>query len=202
MNNREQINAELYQRDGLIYVVAIACVFLVGFAYKYSYQFPFLSLLALFLALGGGFWTVSTLYAYFQQRDRIIKFKQNINPLFVHSEWPGNLSGDTGVLGARDYAIESLLLARAEHVKVYTIFYQDPVYTVHWWEFPEGKNPQLKFDMREREGVVVNETWENFLIFLDDLKTKKTDQNLRDIYRRNKSSEGVEAVQRFVHQQQ
>ena len=193
----------MYDRDNLAYIIAIVCGFGLVFVWKYSDRFPFIALVVLFASLFGGYWAASELYTLFKARDRIIRFKQNINPLFIRSEWAGHESSDPEVLAARDYALESLLLAGRFGVKVYTIFYRDPVYSIHWWEEHATQPGQgvLKFDTRERDGIVVDETWDEFLDFVTEFQTKKIDDNLREIYRRNKSREGVEAVQKFIHRQ-
>jgi len=107
----------------------------------------------------------------FEQRLIKIAFKTHIGNLYVYD----NEENDRTTIGRRDAAIALLKETGNEHrVHVHTALFRDVVVFINWWE-----NGVLK-EKREfrKEVMTANETWEDYVIFLTELKRVKDNEFL------------------------
>ncbi len=199
----EALKKEQSERENLVFLLAFG-VFIVGsLGWQMAKKgWDFLGLILILTALAGGAFALNQLLKAFALRDRIIKFKMNVDPLFIEpsAEMVEKYGEDVQIHAARDSAIEGLFLAGpdTDRVKIYTFFFRDVIYTSHWWEWPDdGSQPILRCTKHYRKGVCVNETWEEFQAFLSETKAARLAESRRELYRLNDTDD----VQRKIFNQ-
>lgn len=151
----------------IFWAVVLACagftIFLIGFN-------PITFVISPFAVLFVG-WKATKMESEFEQRLIQIAFKTHIGNLYVYD----STEDDNTTIGRRDAAIALLKETGNEHrVHIYTALFRDVVVFINWWE-----NGTLK-ERREfrRETVTSNETWEDYVNFLTELKTAKDNEFL------------------------
>jgi hypothetical protein len=188
---KSAVQQELEARDRQIFAACIGVILIfMGAVKAFNSGVIVLALPLFFLGTGTGLWAYFTLSAIYRLRDRVIEFKENPLSLFVCS-----LSEqDSTVAAERAKALQIMQLAEVTHVRVYTLIYRDVMTQEHWLERSAAGDLVVKWKRTQRDGLVVNEDWRQFLTFVCDFKARMIK---RDKIRLWQVNEG-EDVERYI----
>ena len=147
----------------------------------------------LFLLIAGiiGFWLwAEVVLAEFEYRKEAIKYKQQVENLYICSTWPGDDTVGAVFLETLNKLVEH---KNPHEVRVYQLIYGRPVIRVTFIN-KEGKRIDQQIP---RLGIVAGESWEEFCSFSETFRTEQTDKRRREL----EASPAWEWNEQFVYHQ-
>ena len=182
MANLTAQQKELRAKDNYLFALACIVIILGGAGYNLARAgWVLLGAVLGILALAVGFYGYTLVRSIYEKRARIIRYKENVDDLFVHSIYPE----DDQVQAMRKEALDGLYEARVPNVRVYTVIYRHVVYTYHWWEETQEGELVLKRKEVTRKGLPVAETWHQFIKFVTTLKAETLNTRRLELTRLN-----------------
>jgi hypothetical protein len=171
----KNINDEIAHQDSFWFYFKAGCIlyFLIPLLIGYNGHGGIAGVLLIVGAVSA--WIIAEkALIEFAERLKAIKYKRQIENLYVVSAWPGDDTASASFMetlyNLRDYG-------NTHEVRVYLLMYQRPVIRWSFW----NKDGKMVNNQIEREGIVVNETWEEFCQKAEQFRIEQNDKRRREL---------------------